>query len=537
MFFALAICTAYGVGYNATRRKLYGLVAVLFVCLAGFISGAFQLAAFFKHQPVMGYTPLDVPNIGEWFLSFDFVHANRVIEGAVNHYPYYAYLVGDLHANVMDIPFQLMFITLVLSFLTKGQPPPEGTRADSMLKVVVLGLGLGFLLFVNTWGYPVFLAFFVLAFLLLRLDLGWKSFFSVIGVSLLAYLPYLLSRGTGAIQGLGLVEKSTDLIEFVEIFALFLFAMISLLLVLFRESAFTRRAFMAGAVFMFVVALVACLVHFQLILILAPLLLVPLYYIYKAGTREELHFMLLLAFTGALVILFFEVAFIDDALGPPNERYNTLLKMYMPVWVIWGLASAYGVYWVMSNLKGILRPAWAVLLVLLVLSALIHPLAATTSWASGRYALVEGSALTLDGLAYLESTNPGEYEAVRWLNENVEGSQVILEAPGEAMKHTSPVSAFTGLPTVLGWQGWEIMWGRSWDITGQRERAIDAIYEEPASEAALSLLDYYDVKYIYIGALEKKRYGEESLLEFARRPDLYRLVHESGGVSIFEVVE
>ena len=278
---------------------------------------------------------------------------------------------------------------------------------------------------------------------------------------------------------------------------------------------------------MFIVALVACLVHFQLILVLAPLILVPLYYIHKACAREELHFMLLLALTGALVLLFFEVAFINDALGPPNERYNTLLKIYMPVWVIWGLASAYGVYWVMSNLKGILRPVWAFLLVLLVLSALIHPLAATTSWASGRYALVEGSALSLDGLAYLETTNPGEYEAVRWLNENVQGPKVILEAPGEAMKHTSPASAFTGLPTVLGWEGWEIMWGRSWDITGQRKKAIDAIYQNPGSEAAASLLDYYDVELIYFGALEWKRYGGESLLEFARHADLYRLADET----------
>src|SRR4030042_544104 len=42
--FALAVCAAFGLGYNATRRKLFGFATVVFVCLAGFISGDFQLA-------------------------------------------------------------------------------------------------------------------------------------------------------------------------------------------------------------------------------------------------------------------------------------------------------------------------------------------------------------------------------------------------------------------------------------------------------------------------------------------------------------
>ena len=66
MFFAMSICAAYGIGFNITKRYFYGFVTVVFVCLAGFISGAFQLSAFYLDKPVMGYTPLNAPNLGEW---------------------------------------------------------------------------------------------------------------------------------------------------------------------------------------------------------------------------------------------------------------------------------------------------------------------------------------------------------------------------------------------------------------------------------------------------------------------------------------
>ncbi|MFC1847781.1 DUF2298 domain-containing protein [Chloroflexota bacterium] len=536
MFFALAVCAAYGLGYNVTKRKLFGFVTVLFVCIAGFISGAFQLVAFLKHQPVMGYTPLDAPNIGEWFLSFDFVTANRIIENVVNHYPSYAFLVGDLHANVMDISFQLMFITLLLSLVVKGEPAPESSRTDSLLKVIILSLALGFLAFVNTWSFPVYLGVFVLAFILLKMRIKWKAFLAVIGLSLLLYLPYYISRGSGAVQGLGLVDNSTDLIEFVEIFALSLFAMFSLLLVLFKDNVFTRRAFMIGAIVMFAVGLGAFLAHFQLILIIVPLTLVPLYYIWKNRPGDETHFMLVLVMAGALVVLLFEVFFIDDALGPPNDRYNTLLKMYMPVWVIWGVASAYAVFHVASRMKGVIRAVWALALLLIVLSCLIHPLASTISWASGRYSLVEGQRLTLDGLAYLETTNREDYEAIRWLNENVEGSKVILEAPGEVYKYSSRVSAFTGLPTLLGWAGWEVMWRGSWDIITERTFATDTIYRTTDDSEAEALLRKYDVVYIYVGMLEKERYGDQGLLKFSNQPDRYKLVYENQDVSIYQVI-
>jgi len=537
MFFGLAVCAAFGLGYGVTKKKLYGFVAVTFVCLAGFISGAFQLAAYFLDRPVAGYTPLHVPNLAEWFLSFDFVTANRIIPNVVTHYPYYGFTVGDLHANIMDIPFQLMIVTLVLALFRQRYEEEPARKWDSVLSVFILGLGLGFLAFVNTWSYPAYLALFVLASLILKIGISRKAIVGVVGLSLLLYLPYHLSRGAGGIKGLGIVDDRTQLVEFFEIFALFLLVMFSLLIVLRRRGLFKARIPAAvGIIVTTGTALTAFLLDFQLLLILVPLILVPLYYIHKAHPREETEFVLLLIMTGALVVLIWEILYIDDPLGPPNERYNTILKVYMPVWVLLGIASACAVSSVFSRLKGRARLGWTAVLLVFLAAALIHPVATTTSWAGGRHSLVEGGRLTLDGMAYLESAHNGDYEAIRWINENVEGSHVILEAPGTVYEYSSRVSAMTGLPTLIGWAGWEVMWRGSWDIVTERTLAADVLYQTTDDEEASALLEEYNVEYVYVGTLEKERYEPEGLLKFASRPETYELVYENEDVKLYRVI-
>lgn len=536
MFFALAIGASYGLGYNLTKRKLYGLVAVVFVCLAGFISGAFQLSAFFLDEPVAGYTPVHAPHIGEWFLSFDFVTANRIIPNAVTHYPYYAYLVGDLHANVMDIPFQLMFITLLLASVRRRDDADRISRPDWVLWVFVLGLSLGFFAFVNTWSYAVYLGLAALALLLLKLNVGRKGMLGVIGLSILLFLPYHISRGPSGIRGIGLVDERTVLLDFFEIFAVFLVVTFSLLWVSGKRKLPKGKTLVVVAVIAIGTALIAFLVLFQLLLVLVPMILVPLYYIHTSRPKEETGLVLLLTLTAALAVLFCEVLFVDDALGPPYERYNTILKAYMPIWVVWAIPSAYAVFLVMSRLRRSVKAAWTGVLVVLVLAALIHPLASTTSWASGRHSQAEDGGLTLDGMAYLESTDEGLYGAIRWLNDNVDGSVVILEAPGTALEYSSPASAFTGLPTLLGWAGWEVMWRGSWDIVTERTEAADAIYEAPGGGEAIGLLTKYNVRYIYLGTLEKERYGPDVAARFDGQPGRYEPVYGNEDVRIYRVV-
>ena len=140
---------------------------------------------------------------------------------------------------------------------------------------------------------------------------------------------------------------------------------------------------------------------------------------------------------------------------------------------------------------------------------------------------------TLDGAAHLAETHPDDYAAITWINENISGAPVILEAPGDHMKayvYEGRVSAHTGLPTLLGWSGHENQWRGNYDEQARREPDIETLYTSTDAAEVLTLLDKYDISYVYIGPVERSRYSPAGLAKFAK---LMEPVYDSGSVTIY----
>ena len=82
---------------------------------------------------------------------------------------------------------------------------------------------------------------------------------------------------------------------------------------------------------------------------------------------------------------------------------------------------------------------------------------------------------TLDGLAWLRERAPGDPAAIDWLRARTPGTAVVLEAVGEdysAFGHAR-ISTFTGRATVLGWPGHELQWDHE---PGSREADVRTLY-------------------------------------------------------------
>jgi uncharacterized membrane protein len=236
-------------------------------------------------------------------------------------------------------------------------------------------------------------------------------------------------------------------------------------------------------------------------------------------------------------VSFCEVFYIKTPLGGDFARFVTVVHFYLQIWVLFALAAAYAVYWVLNNIKSRLKIVWAILLLVLVLASLIQPIGLVSEWTSETHDYFGINRGTLDGLAYVKTIAPGDYEAINWINEYIEGSHVILEAQGSAYQFASLVSTMTGLPTVIGWMNpHEIMWRGNWDKVSGRDRDVDTIYNNPDSDEAFSLLRKYNVEYIYVGKLEKERYDAEGLLKFASHPEKYKLIYENQGAAIYQVI-
>ena len=216
-----------------------------------------------------------------------------------------------------------------------------------------------------------------------------------------------------------------------------------------------------------------------------------------------------------------EYVYLRDNFG---ARMNTVFKFYFQAWVMWGIAGAYALAGFARRRKG-----WVTLVATVLIAAgLIYPLLAIPA-RSHEY----GGPVTLDGTAYLAQAHPDDYVAIAWLEQNVSGAPVILEAPGDrfqAYVYEGRVSAHTGLPTLLGWAGHEHQWRGNYDEQSLREPDIETLYTSTDSQEVTALLDKYDISYVYVGPVERARYPASGLAKFAT---LMEAVYETPMVMIY----
>jgi len=138
----------------------------------------------------------------------------------------------------------------------------------------------------------------------------------------------------------------------------------------------------------------------------------------------------------------------------------------------------------------------------------------------------------LDGIAYMKQRLPDDYKAIMWLNQNIKGRPVIVEAQGDSYTDYGRISANTGLPTVLGWTVHEWLWRGSYDIPAPRIEDVRLIYESDDLEETKKILRKYRVEYVYLGKLEREKYTN---LNGSKFEGLGKVVFETGQTKIYKL--
>jgi uncharacterized membrane protein len=197
---------------------------------------------------------------------------------------------------------------------------------------------------------------------------------------------------------------------------------------------------------------------------------------------------------------------------------NTIFKFYFQAWVLLGLVSAFAVYYVLRNLRGLPAALFGIAMALLVAGGLVYPALAIPNKTDN----FSGEP-TLNGIAWVARHYPGDYAAIEWLRATTPKTAVILEAPGAryaAYQYTGRISAMTGRPTLLGWGGHQSQWRGNYDEPARREPDIELLYNTSDVRQAQDLLDKYNISYVYVGALERERYSPQGLAKFERFMDV-----------------
>jgi uncharacterized membrane protein len=270
------------------------------------------------------------------------------------------------------------------------------------------------------------------------------------------------------------------------------------------------------------------------------------------GRNAEMEnvFPLILTLAGAGLIALCEIVYLKDVFVGYSPRMNTIFKFYFQAWTILSIAAAAALAWIVYHVMERLpeglanwqpvawvwRGLWGGGLALLILMGCVYPFGASHAiylWqTSPSHSLV---GLTAGALPQ------SDINAIAWLNAHVSGSPTIVEANGPQADYSPTfgrVSTFTGLPTILGWNGHEDQWRLNWmrdpahavDYSA-RYGDIQTIYTGNGEQVS-ALVRHYHVRYIYVGALEEQTYQANLRLDVLTA--LFPLAYQSEGVMIFE---
>jgi uncharacterized membrane protein len=158
---------------------------------------------------------------------------------------------------------------------------------------------------------------------------------------------------------------------------------------------------------------------------------------------------------------------------------------------------------------------------------------------------------TLDSMTYMNFSQhwdgntmdlSEDYRAIRWMQDNVQGSPVIVEANCTEYRWCTRFTIYTGLPGVLGWN-WHQRQQRALmppTLITDRVTEIGLFYASPDVQSALAFLNKYNVRYIIVGQLERNVYpvsnDVDGLAKFAENDGKYwRSVYRDAHTVIYEV--
>jgi YYY domain-containing protein len=529
----------------------------------------------------------------------------------IDEFPFFSFLLGDLHPHVLAIPFTLLAIAVALNIFLggwKGLIDLFGLRLNLKPEGFVFSaLVLGGLAFLNTWDILIGATLIVSAYVLTqvkkdgwnwhRLEDAFMLGLPLVIVSIVIYLPFYLGFSSQAggilpslmyptrgahlwlmwgtllipiyslllygIAGRGYIVTSdgeTQVSGLKKIipnwkmglwlglgFALLLFVVMWLIAILayyvdrpfvdgflagqgmdaftlFRETSLRRLSYIGGLITMLGV------------------FISTLAFLFSSSSREitnddetvldvqpsrpsaPIIFVMLLIALGSILIIAPDFVYLRDQFG---YRINTIFKFYYQAWVVWSLAASFGVAYLFQNIKSTaLSITFRVAMALVIFIGLLYP---SLSLPTKTNSFKPVGGFTLNDFDRIKRENPDEASAIEWLQNAPDG--VVLEAVGDGYSQFARISMWTGMQTVLGWTGHEAQWRGSYEPQGSRRDEVMLIYTTPDWDTARMLLEKYDVRYVYIGSLERS-YAPVNEDKFIQN---LKLAFQQGNVSIYEM--
>ena len=497
----------------------------------------------------------------------------------ITEFPWFTTIYADLHAHFMALA--LVFLALAWSLSVVLSKAWQGAgRWQVVWSFVFAGISIGVLRPTNTWDLPTYLALGVVAVIYANLRYASapeqlvkrmrpvfaKALQAGAAVVGLVALTFLLFQPFAQWYGLPYSQISiwkgthTPLSSYFVHWGLFLFVLVSWMVWETREwmaatplSALNKlkplRSWIWGGLGLVLIVMVGMILFLKIRihLLAIPLAIWAAVLLLRPGLGDAKRMVLFMTGTALFLTILVEVIVLSGDIG----RMNTVFKFYLQAWVLFAASAAAAFGWTVGELRRWAlswQSVWRIGIAVLVLGTAMFPLTGTIAKVKDR--MSEQAPHTLDGMTFmLTSEYPDEggvvdlsqdYRAIRWMQENISGTPVIVEANTPLYRWGSRFSIYTGLPSVLGWD-WHQTQQRGFspvsEIASRRE-AIHMFYLMDDRELAQDFLQEYQVEYIVLGQLERNYYRGVGLDKFERlNGDLWREVYRDEQTIIYQVSE
>ena len=253
----------------------------------------------------------------------------------------------------------------------------------------------------------------------------------------------------------------------------------------------------------------------------------------RPGQSDMKRVVLFMIGTALVLTLTVELVVLEGDLG----RMNTVFKFYLQAWTLFSISAAASLVWVfpvvIAQWQRGWRTGWQIFFTLLAGSAALFPILGGIDKIRDRISDVAPNGL--DGMKYMETSHywdsdfnmdlNQDYQAILWMQDNVQGTPVIVEANTPEYRWGSRFTIYTGLPGVVGWNWHQRQQRGTVSSTWVTDRIaeIDNFYRTLDRQVVEQFINKYDIQYIIVGQLEKAYYGLEGISKFEFLTRIYGL--------------
>lgn len=471
-----------------------------------------------------------------WPDSTRYIGYNPDVAGdkTIHEFPSYSFILGDLHAHVVNIIFIMSVLGLLYALLLIRKSKMDDLRLGVSIKrpnfkkeafhpiILLLGFFIGLFHMTNYWDYPIYYVVsgaiilfsnaILYQFSLDTLKLTGAHAVVIIGIAKIVSLPFELNFDKIS-TGIRLTYNRTMPYQLLVLWGLPILIVAYYVITRYRDlwlegfitkkskEYFSKKLNKKGK-------------------ILSKNEKDESFVIF-GGEKNKLYqfiehlpvadlFIVTLGLCAIGLIILPEVIYVKD-IYDDYARANTMFKLTYQGFIMFGLCMGYILVRGLIYGRLIMRRIAAFAGILLLLWTAYYPVTAIDMW----YQPKKETFKNLDSIEFMQNRCNDDYAAINWLNENVQGMKVIVESYGASYSEYNRISAFTGLPTVIGWQTHEFLWrseasGDFPPIITERHEDVTTIYTSMDSNEILYYLKKYEVDYIYLGKLEDEKFGNEN---------------------------